>query len=475
MELFLPKLLSLPSIQAVIATSPPGSPEEIFVTREKALENDSLYQSCSFKFQLGEEEKDRNAIAVTSSPSSDLTSNNSLLARPQHSESPTHLDGDLVSTSHDEWSVDSPLLIPISAEYRTPLLTTTPLANTFAFNHPCTQSTHTMPNRDRDFMIPAPHFHTDHTSATQSYFPEFSKYPLDKDIGISLGADQIVMRPNDMQYRTLADDFLEQGYGQEKDFAPRRHSLDSPTGIFGSAFFRSPPRMGEQQAADSWQERDLLSSFRSNGFHDESRGYPGLHDQMDAEQILPSGRRTKLIPQNAMQSQHYNQQQQRQQQQHDEFTFARRLSESRGFPSVQNSRPEKGFKSENFTALKQYHQDRGEFEAQQLSLNQRLRDSRYTMGQGQGQGQIQLDDYGRIPNNYPVQPTLERSRSLNIISEPSYQPNLMPPSYNSSLYPDYASNDSMRPALGSIGRNSISQKKGSLDVVNDAGQRSPFR
>ena len=384
-----------------------------------------------------------------------------------------HLDGDSVSTTNDEWSVDSPLLIPLYAEYCTPLLTIlTPFANTFAFNNPCTQNAITMPNGD--FMIPAPHYHSDQSS-TQSYFPGFSKISLDKEKGDVLGPEDIVLRPDELQYRTLADDFLEQGYGQEKDFAPRRHSLDSPTGIFGSAFFKSPPRIGEQQAADSWQqERGLSSSYRGNGNDNEGRGYSVLHDQTDAEQMLPSGRRTKLIPQNAMQSQHYNQQQQRQQQQHDEFTFARRLSETRGISGLQNHRPEMGFKSENFAALKQYHQDRGEFEAQQQSQNQRLRYSRYSIGQGQSQP----DDYGRNFDNYPVQPTLERSRSLNIIPESFYQPHQMPPSYNSSPYPDYGTNDNMKPSLGPIGRNLALPKVGPHDGVNDAGQAqslSPFR
>ena len=475
MEQFLPNLLSLPSIQAVIAAAPRGAPQEIFVTRERALENDSLYQSYSAKFHLGEDERDRNAFAATSSPSSDLTSNNSMLTRPPLLESTNHLDGDSVRTTNDEWSVDRPFLIPLFAEHCTQLLTMTPFANAFAFNHPYTQSAITMPNRD--FMIPAPHFRSDQSS-TQSYFPGFSKVSLDKDKGgLGLGPEDIVMRPDEVQYRTLADDFLEQGYGQEKDFAPRRHSLDSPTGIFGSAFFKSPPRIREQQGADSWQqERGLSSSFKGNGNDNESpRGYQVLHDQMDAEQILSSGRRTKLIPQNAMQSQHYNQQQQRQQQQHDEFTFARRLSESRGIPGLQNHRPEMGFKSENFAALKQYHQDRGEFEAQQQSQNQRLRDSRYSIGQGQSQP----DDYGRNFDNYPVQPTLERSRSLNIISESFYQPHQMPPPYNGSPYPDYGSNDSMKPSLGPIGRNLALQKVGGPhDGVNDAGQGqslSPYR
>lgn len=131
MEQFLPNLLSLPSMQAVIAAAPRGAPQEIFVTREKALQNDSLYQSYSAKFHLGEDERDKNAFAITSSPSSDLTSNNSMPTRPSIMESANHLDGDSVSTTNDEWSVDRPLLIPLSAEYCTTLLTLlTPLPST---------------------------------------------------------------------------------------------------------------------------------------------------------------------------------------------------------------------------------------------------------------------------------------------------------------------------------------------------------
>ena len=115
---FIPILLACAPMQPVVAAAPPARVKEIFVTREDALENDSLYHSLSFKFQLTEDEKDNSGVTVISSP---LSLDDELKIHPIEPMTPFNLDSDLSGgTSHDEGVVRTapPSLPELSTAHR---------------------------------------------------------------------------------------------------------------------------------------------------------------------------------------------------------------------------------------------------------------------------------------------------------------------------------------------------------------------
>lgn len=405
-QTFLPKLLNLSVLRQTIVTAK-GSIKDIFVTREQALESDVQYQSFSFKFQPSEDDNDHSendgttAAASICSPSS-VMSKSKAASYLSVSKSTTSQDMDSAGTSVDEWSIDS--TPPVSSfsrvEYRSPLLKVVPepqmssavgRSNPSNFNSISLNNYVGMPMSARDF-ISGPLHSTPHSS--NSYPPHFMRdqhlmgsFAMGRDVASPIG-----LGPSAFSSHPQVSDLL----GQGREHLYRRHSLDSPTGLFSESFFQSPIPQAMEMPVDNWQYNiDHRSPFRRGRENKEDDfGQQVQQQQHEMQQTLTIGRRKTLPnPPDAVEiayNEHY------QQQPSDDFYYARRIAETHSFsplPSPYPShnqqsfyqhlnvqRPHEPFHRDNFPHINTellYSQEKESNE--RVQQHQRLRDSRHSI------------------------------------------------------------------------------------------------
>lgn len=385
MEIFLSKLLTLRVMHPIIAAAPPGAVNEIFVTREKALENDSLYRSLSFNFHLSEDERDfgrdKNIVKIVgkgNSPRSGETTKLTSIA--SQSVSPANTDVNSASTSLDEWSVGSPLAamsmsLP-KADYRTPLMAVPPLANTFAFDH--NQPSNATPMSVGDFMFAA---QSPEVSQSQSFPPKQRVFP--GTIRTNFSCERLGSCPPER-------DTVEKSLMQDREFLPRRHSVDSPTGLFSESLFKSPPPGLRDMADDSWYtDIEHKSVFRSDkGDNDRFFLAPQQQQQQEQLQMMDFTRRSRALPNPPdMPQRNYLHHTERSQQQ-DDFLRSKRTPEFL-FTSptpIQQDRQQERLYSDSFQLLKKHYQETEEqITYNQLQQYKLMRDTRDTAVHRQSQ------------------------------------------------------------------------------------------
>jgi hypothetical protein len=282
-EIFLSKLLTLRVMQPILAAATVGAVNEIYITREKALENDSLYRTLSFNFHLTEVEienfRDNSILNVgkgTSPRSADSISAKSV--------SPPDTDLISASMSFEEWSVGSPLAdmsLP-KAEYHTPLMTALPLANNFAFDHD--RPSNAAPVSVGDFKFSA---QASEVSQFQSFPPKQRAFP--GTIRTNFSFERLGSCPPERD--TLAKSLM-----QDREFLPRRHCVDSPTGLFSESLLKSPPPGLGDVADDSWlTEIEYKSVFRNNT-GDSDRGFMAQQQQQQELQKMDFTRHCRAQP-----------------------------------------------------------------------------------------------------------------------------------------------------------------------------------
>jgi hypothetical protein len=404
MQIFLPKLLNLSVLRQTIATAK-GSIKDIFVTREQALESDLQYQSFSFKFQRSEDDHDHvendgtTAAASICSPSS-VKSKSKATSYLSVSKSTTSHDMDSAGTSVDEWSIDS--TPPVSSfsrmEYRSPLLKVVPepqMPSAVGRTNPPTFSSISLNNyavtplTARDFTSDPP-LSTPHP--TNSYPPHFMRdqhlmgsFGMGRDVSSPIG-----LGPSAFSSHPQGSDSL----GQGREHLYRRHSLDSPTGLFSESFFQSPIPIPQamEMPVDNWRyDIDHKSPFRNRRENEEDNfGQQVQQQQYEIQQKLTIGRRKTLPnPPDAVEiayNEHY------QQQPSDDFYYARRIAESHSYTPPQGpyssnnqqplyqQRPYEPFHRDNFPHINtelSYSQEEESYE--RVQQHQRLRDSRHSI------------------------------------------------------------------------------------------------
>lgn len=472
MEIFLSKLLKLRVMHPILAAATPGTVNEIYIKREKALENDSLYRSLSFTFLLSEDERDgvRDKNTIKVGRGSSPRSATKLASIASTSVSP-NTDVMSASTSLDEWSVGSPqaaISLP-RAEYRTPLMTVLPVANTFAFDH--NRSSNATPMSVDDFMFEA---QSSEVGQSLTFPPKLRSFP--GTVRTNFSFDRLGSCPPDR-------DSTVKSLMQDREFLPRRHSVDSPTGLFSESLFKSPPPGLGDLADDSWlSELHHKSVFRNNT--GDNRGFLAQQQQQELQQ-MDFTRRSRALPNPPDITQRSYLHQTDRVQQMDDFLQPKRRSDFR-FSSpptpVQQERQKENLYSDQFQQLKKHYQDTGEQIAYDQQLQQQqyqhMRDSRDTTVHRQNQS-------GRSDHfNYPT-PSATLFDNSNIPSFADipevphhYQTqsrNLSPRPRSSNYELGKSSNGGLSPTEIYSRMSQIADNKGQFDAIDKYSRRQlPF-
>jgi hypothetical protein len=390
MEIFLSKLLTLRVMHPILAAATAGAVNEIYVTREKALENDSLYRSLSFNFHLSEDERDnfreKNVLKVGKGSSPRSADTTKLASIASQSVSPPNTDFVSASTSLDEWSVSSPLAamsLP-KAEYRTPLMTALPLANSFAFDH--NRPSNATPMSVGDFMFAA---QPSEVSQSQSFPPKQRAFP--GTVRTNFSCDRLGSCPPERD--TIAKSLM-----QDREFLPRRHSVDSPTGLFSESLFKSPPPGLGDMADDSWLTEIEHKSVLRNNTEDSDRGFLAQQQQQQELQQMDFTRRSRALPNPPDMPQRSYQHQTDRFQQQDDFHHPKRPEFRFSSPTpVQQGRQQDKLYSDSFLQLKKHYQEKEEHMSyDQQQQYQRMREPRDTAIHRQSQS-VRSDHF-----NYPT-------------------------------------------------------------------------